>query len=41
MAHHLTLGIQSNRYNGDTYLIDSILKTKASKKPKWLFLRKL
>jgi hypothetical protein len=41
MAHHLTLGTPSNRYNGDTYLIDSILKTKASKKPKRLFLRKL
>jgi hypothetical protein len=41
MAHHLTLGTPSNRYNGDTYLIDSILKTKASKKPKRLFLRRL
>jgi hypothetical protein len=41
MAHHLTLGTPSNRYNGDTYLIDSILKTKASKNPKRLFLRKL
>lgn len=41
MVHHLTLGTPSNRYNGDTYLIDSILKTKASKKPKRLFLRKL
>ena len=37
MAHHLTLGISSSHYNGDTYLIDSILKTKTSKKPKWLF----
>ena len=40
MAHHLTLGTPSNRYNGDTYLIDSILKTKANKKPKWLSLFK-
>ena len=40
MAHHLTLGTPSNRYNGDTYLIDCILKTKASKKPKWLSLFK-
>ena len=41
MAHHLTLGTPSNRYNGDTYLIDCILKTKASKKPKQLFPFKL
>jgi hypothetical protein len=41
MGHHLTLGTPSNRYNGDTYLIDSILKTIACKKPKRLFLRKL
>ena len=41
MAHHLTIGTPSNRYNGDTYLIDSILKTKSSKKPKRLFPFKL
>ena len=40
MAHHLTIGRPSNFYNGDTYLIDCILKTKASKKPKWLSLFK-
>ncbi len=33
------LGISSCHYNGDTYLINSILKTKASNKAKWLFLR--
>ena len=41
MAHHLTIGRPSNFYNGDTYLIDCILKTKASKKPKQLFPFKL
>ena len=41
MAHHLTIGRPSNRYNGDTYLIDCILKTKASQKPKQLFPFKL
>ncbi|MBO5756422.1 MAG: hypothetical protein J6S28_01870 [Clostridia bacterium] len=41
MAHHNTLGISSCHYNGDTYMIDSILKTKASKKPKRLFPFKL
>ena len=39
-AHHATLGVSSCHYNGDTYLINSILKTKASKKPKWFSLFK-
>ncbi len=41
MAHHNTLGISSCHYNGDTYLINSILKTKESKKTKRLFPFKL
>lgn len=34
-------GTSSRHYNGDTYLINSILKTKSSKKSKWSFLRKI
>ena len=41
ISQSVYLGVSSCHYNGDTYLINSILKTEASKKPKRLFLRKL
>ncbi len=41
MAHCVTLGTSSPHYNGDTYLINSILKTQSSNKTKWFsFLKR-
>ena len=40
ISQSVYLGVSSCHYNGDTYLINSILKTEASKKPKWFSIFK-
>jgi hypothetical protein len=37
ISQSVYLGVSSCHYNGDTYMINSILKTKASTKKKWRF----